>query len=129
MPHHVPQLANARGWGSYLQQGAVVADDRRLADDHPRAVVQQHAVADAGSWVDVHRKHLADAALKHQRHHVLAPVPQAVGDAVRLDGMEAFVVQQRLAVRAARRVLRRASRITGGARRCQRFVPAARAHK
>ena len=59
--------------------------------------------------MDVHGKHLTEAALQHEGQHLLPSVPQAAGDPVRLCGVEALVVQQRMAVRAARRVLHRAS--------------------
>ena len=105
---------------SHLQQGAVIANDGRLPNDYPGAMVQQDAVADAGSRVDVDGKHLTDAALQHEGHHMLAPEPQAVPYAVRLDGVEALVVQQRLAVRPARWVLRAtaAASDTAGACSC-----------
>jgi hypothetical protein len=55
-----PLRAPARA--AHLQQRHVVADDRRLADDHARAVVQEDAAATAGCWVDVHAEHLRRAA-------------------------------------------------------------------
>ena len=46
-----------------LQDGDVVPDDRGLADDHARAVVDQDALPQPRRGVTIHREHRADARL------------------------------------------------------------------
>ncbi len=57
-------------------------------------------------WAGLTREDLAHAALQRQRHDLAPALPQLVRNAVHLDGVEALEVQQRLAVGAARGVLR-----------------------
>ena len=87
-----------------LVQFHVVADDRRLADDHPRAVVDGEVVADGGTRVYVdarlRMRHFGDDA-RDKRH--LQP-QQGVGDAVVADGADGRVAEDDLAVALGRRV-------------------------
>jgi hypothetical protein len=83
-----------------VQDGDVVAHDGGLADDDPRGVVEEHALAERRGGVDVDGEDLGDARLQRERKRAAALRPQHVRDAVRLHGEEALVVEQ--AVREAR---------------------------
>ena len=50
-----------------LQQGAVVPDHRRLADDDPGTVVEEDPAAEARGRVDVDRQHLAHLCSTRER--------------------------------------------------------------
>ena len=54
----LPVTIRANNCSPHLQQRAIVPDHGRLPDDHPGAMVQQDALADARSRMDVHSKHL-----------------------------------------------------------------------
>ena len=51
--------------GDALIDGAVITNDRCLADHHPMAVVDEHAPADLGAWVNLDpREH--PAQMRHK---------------------------------------------------------------
>ena len=79
-----------------LQHRDVVLDDRRGADDEPRRVIEEDTLADPRLGVDVGLEHGGRAALQVQPEIVPAVLPQGVGEAVRLDRVEAFEIQDRL---------------------------------
>ena len=87
-----------------LVQLHVVADDRCLADDDPRAVVDGEIVADGGTRVDVdaglRMRHLGDDA-RDERH---VQPQQGVGDAVVADGAYGRVAKDDLTVALGSRV-------------------------
>lgn len=62
-------------------------------------------VVQAASKGVMHAVLMPPSHLQRQRHDLLLPAPQAVSNALRLDGMVAFEVQQRLTVAAAGGVL------------------------
>ncbi len=77
-----------------LKDGAIVADDRGLADDEAGGVIEHHALADPRGGIDVDLEDLARAALEVEREILAAGVPQRMCEAVRLDGLEALEVEE-----------------------------------
>ena len=84
-----------------LQQRAVVADRRRLADDDAGAVVEHDADADPGGRIDVHGEDARALALQVEREVAPALLQQLVGEAMRDERVEALEVEQRLDVARA----------------------------
>ena len=84
-----------------MQQRDVVAEHGGFAHHHAGAVVNHNAVAEAGGGVDVDTKHFGGAVLQEIGQCAAALLPQPVVDAVRLDGVKAFVIQQRQRIRIA----------------------------
>ena len=87
-----------------MEHREVVLDHGGLADDDGRGMVEQDALADAGTGVDVDGEHLGDAALQVQRQRLPAAQPVVVRHPVRLQGVEPLEVQQRHRVAQAGRV-------------------------
>src|SRR5262245_54252826 len=87
-----------------LQDRAVVADHRRLADDDAGAVVQHDADADAGRRIDVDGEAARALALQVEREVTPALLPKLMREAVRDQRVEALEVEQGLDVAAAGRV-------------------------
>jgi hypothetical protein len=107
-----------------MQYGHVVAHDGRLADDHPRGVVEQDAAADARAGVDVDAEHLGGAALEEERGGGAALGPEPVRGAVGLQGQEPLVVEEAVEHPVAGRVAVAGRQEVGarlpGARRARR---------
>jgi len=97
-------LATGPSQGYPLVEGAVIADLGRLADDHAGPVVDEEAIADAGSGMDLDAGDGAAQVGDDPRREVEAPVPEGVGQAVSLAGVEAWIGQDDLQGAAGRRV-------------------------
>lgn len=67
-----------------MEKGAVVADDRRFAEDNARGVVDHNPLAHDASGVYVHAEDFGHAALDGQRKRLPVLLPQYVSDAARL---------------------------------------------
>ena len=100
----------------------VVFHDGRLADDDARAMIDDDARADAGGRVDVDAERLGDATLQVGGQAVSLAVPQPVGDAIGLQRVEAFVVEERLGVAAGGRVAGAGGEQVGADRAADRRV-------
>ena len=84
-----------------LEDRDVVLDDRRATDDEAGGVIEEDAAADRRGRVDVGLEDLRRPALQVEREIVPALPPQPVGQAVRLDGVEALEVEDRLDIAVA----------------------------
>ena len=84
-----------------VQQGNVVAQHGGFADNDARAVVKHDAMPEHGSGVDVHAKYFAGAVLQKIGKRLAVVVPQPMVDAVRLDGVVAFEIEQGQAILVA----------------------------
>src|SRR6185437_14056183 len=87
-----------------MQDRDVIVDLRGLADDEAGRVVEEDAAADARRRVDVALEDGRGAALEMKREILAALAEQPVRQAVRLDGVEALVIQKRLAEARRRRI-------------------------
>src|SRR5581483_11266467 len=76
-----------------VQDRDVVVDHRRLADDEARGMVEENAAADARRRIDVALENARGAALQIKREVLAAFAMQPVRQAMRLDGVEALVVE------------------------------------
>eukprot|EP00963_Diacronema_lutheri_P005597 scaffold431_cov334-Pavlova_lutheri.AAC.112 len=97
MPHFgmsVAGILSCTSQGDPLHDGHSISHDGRLPDDDPLAMIQQHPLPDAGSWMNVHAEFFAHARLQSDGHHLLSPAPERVGDPVCLQCVESFEVQQ-----------------------------------
>ena len=68
-----------------VQQRDVVADKRRLADDHPASMIQQEAAPNLGPRVDVDVEQLRGTVLQRQRQRLMGgrrEVGRRVADAM-----------------------------------------------
>ena len=92
----VPGLFPRPAQGHLVQHGNVVTDDGGFADDEARGVVDEDAVADPGGGMDVHAENFGDPVLKVQRKEFAFPKPKTVGYSEGFEGVETFVVQERL---------------------------------
>ena len=90
--HFLPRAAERHA----LQHGNVVLDDDGRADDDSRRMVEENALADHSGGVDVDLKDFGRAALQVEREIAPSGLPQGMGEAVRLEGMKALEVKQRL---------------------------------
>jgi hypothetical protein len=77
-------------------QRAVVADHRRLADDHTHAVVDEHPLAYGGPGMDLDAGEPACEMRKEARQPAHARTPQPVGDPMQGQRMEAGIAGQHL---------------------------------
>ena len=84
-----------------MQQGDVVAQHGGFADNNACAVVKHNAVPEHSGGVDVHAKYFAGAVLQKIGEGLTVIVPQPMVDAVRLDGVVAFEIEQRKAILVA----------------------------
>ena len=76
-----------------LEHGDVVLDHGRRPDDEPGRVVEEDAASDPGGGVDVGLEHLGGAALEVEGEVLPPPVPEPMGEPVRLDRVEALEVE------------------------------------
>jgi hypothetical protein len=83
---------------------AVVADDRRLADDDAHAVVDEQPLADLGAGVNLDAGEHAAEVGNDARQDGDVGVVQGVGQAVQLPGVEAGIGQDDLYSAMSRRV-------------------------
>ena len=74
-----------------VQYGYVVFDDRRLPGDEAGGVIEHDAGPETGRGVDVYTEGDADLVLEELRQGLAALAPEPVGDAERLQGVEALV--------------------------------------
>ena len=79
-----------------VQHRHVVADRRGLADHEAGGVIEEDAAADLGRRMDVALEHRRRAALQVIGEILAALVPEPVRQPMRLDGVEALVVEHRL---------------------------------
>jgi hypothetical protein len=79
-----------------LEHGDVVLDHGGGAHHEARGVVEEDAPSDSRRRVDVGLEHLRRAALEVESVVLPPRGPQAVGEAVGLDGVEALEVEHRL---------------------------------
>ena len=84
-----------------VQQGDVVAQHGGFADNDACAVVKHDAVSEYGGGVDVHAEDFAGAVLQEIGKGLAVVVPQPMVDAVRLDGVVAFEIEQGQAILVA----------------------------
>jgi hypothetical protein len=90
--------------GNALIEGDVVADLGGFADDDAHAVVDEEAPADPGPRVDLDAGHPA-AEIGHQARQPLpAGRPQAVGQPMQPDGVQARITGEDLECVASRRI-------------------------
>ena len=87
-----------------VQHRHVVADRRGLADDEAGGMVEEDAAADLGRRMDVALEHRRRAALKVIGEVLAALVPEPVRQPMRLNGVEALVVEHRLDETVGRRI-------------------------
>ena len=81
-----------------LEEVAVVADDRRLADDDTHTVVDEEALADLGARMDLDAGKEAPNVRYQPRRHLQPLLVQGVGDAVQLPGVKTRVGEHDLEV-------------------------------
>src|SRR5262245_13392170 len=79
-----------------LQDRDVVLDHGGLADDEAGGVVKEDAAADRHGRIDVGLEHSRRAALQIVGKILATLFPKPMGQAVSLDGVEAFEIQHRL---------------------------------
>ena len=79
----------------FLQDGYFVLDHRRLADDEAGAVIDHDAGTELGGGVDIDREHFGDAALQVVRRMSAVLPPEPVADAIGLQRLIAFEVEER----------------------------------
>jgi hypothetical protein len=82
--------------GNALEEVAVVADLRRLADDHPHAMVDEEALADLSAGVDLDAGADATALGNEPGRHTQAPLMKRMSQAMELAGVKAGVGQYNL---------------------------------
>src|SRR5579863_9333647 len=79
-----------------VQHRNIVADLRRLADDHSGGVIEENAATDLRRRMDVALERRRYAALQVKPKIAAALVPQPMHQAVRRYGLEALVIEHRL---------------------------------
>ena len=87
-----------------MQHRDVVADHRGLADHEAGGVIEEDAAADLRRRMDVALEHRRRAALQVIREVLAALAPEPVRKPMRLNGVEAFVVEHRLDEAVGRRI-------------------------
>ncbi len=81
-----------------VQHRHIVFHHRRLADHDAGRMVDEDAPAEPCGGMDVDGEEFGNAALQVERHRAAALVPQPMRNAVALQRMEAFEIEQRLDV-------------------------------
>ena len=82
--------------GHVLQDGDVVLDQSRLADDDAGGMIDEDALAHAHRRVDVDLEHLRGPALQIKREVMAPGLTQPMGETVRLEGVKALEIEHRL---------------------------------
>jgi hypothetical protein len=77
-----------------VQERAIVADHRRLADDDAGGVIEHDAAADPRRGVNVHLKNARREALQVEREIVPPGVPKDVGEAERFERVVSLEIKQ-----------------------------------
>src|SRR4029079_13577766 len=80
--------------GDAVQQRAIVADHRRLADDDAGGMVEHHALADACGGMDVDLEDARGEALEIEREIVTPRMPQRMREAEGLKRVIALEIEQ-----------------------------------
>ena len=92
----VPVLLAGAAERHAVQDRDVVLDHRGLADHEAGGVVEEDAAADPRGRMDVALEHRRRAALQIEREILAALAPEPVRQPMRLDGVEALVIEHRL---------------------------------
>ena len=87
-----------------MQDRNIVLDHRGLAHHKAGGVVEENAAADFRCRIDVALKHRRSTALQIEREILAALAVQPMRQAMRLDGVEAFVIEHRLDEAAGGRI-------------------------
>ena len=87
-----------------MQDRHVVLDRGGLADHEPGRVIEENAAPDARVRIDVGLEHRGGPALQIEREILAALLPDPVREAMRLDCVEAFEIEQRLHVAVRGRI-------------------------
>ena len=74
-----------------VEQQDVVANFRRLADDHSHAVVDEEALTDDCGWVDLDAGEVSGGLGQSASGEAVPFVPQLVSGAVRPQGVDAWI--------------------------------------
>jgi hypothetical protein len=90
--------------GDALEERAVIADDRRLADHDAHPVVDHHPPADAGAGVDLDPGQEPAEVREEPARQLVAAAPQPVGGVVDREGVETGRGEDDLGGRAGCRV-------------------------
>ncbi len=107
MPHFGVAITALLAGGTQrdaVQDRHVVSDERGLADHNAGGVIEHHSLADGHRRMDVDRQRERRLGREPVCGVVPPLPPQAVRNAVRLQGLKPLEVQQRVQARAARRV-------------------------
>lgn len=80
--------------GDVVENGDVVANNSGLADDDAGRVVEEKALTEAGSGVDVDREDIGDAGVESEGKRAARLGPKRVRNTVSLESEKALVIEE-----------------------------------